>query len=179
MTVVYCIDTSSMIDAGERYYPIDVFPGFWDKLDTLIQSGRLKAPKTLLDELEGKDEKWREWVYARADKMIWPIDAAIQAALHQVMPIYAANVTNVNSIKGDPFFVAASLAFKATLITSEKKSAPRGREDTQNMRRGWRRLDHPARCQPRGRLEVRRDLKFIPVVVRHSSRFALRITSCI
>lgn len=117
MTVVYCIDTSSMIDAGERYYPIDVFPGFWDKLDTLIESGRLKAPKTLL---EGKDEKWREWVYARADKMIWPIDAAIQAALHQVMPIYAANVTNVNSIKGDPFFVAASLAFKATLITSEK-----------------------------------------------------------
>ena len=120
MTVVYCIDTSTMIDAGERYYPIDVFPGFWDKLDTLIEAGRLKAPKTLLDELKDKDEKWREWVYARTDKMIWPIDDAIQSAMHQVMPVYASNVTNVNSIKGDPFFVAASLAYDATLMTSEK-----------------------------------------------------------
>ena len=52
--------------------------------------------------------------------MIWPIDDAIQAAMTQVMPIYVANVSNVNSIKGDPFFIAAAIAKKATLITSEK-----------------------------------------------------------
>ena len=117
---IYCIDTSTMIDAGERHYPIDVFPGFWEKLDDLIESNRLKAPKTLLDELEGKDDKWRDWVYERAEKMILPMDEAIQAAMRTVMPVYAANVTNPDSIKGDPFFIAASMAFGATLITSEK-----------------------------------------------------------
>ncbi|MGY8903886.1 MAG: DUF4411 family protein [Burkholderiales bacterium] len=116
----YCIDTSTIIDAGERYYPIDVFPAFWDRLDALIQAGRLRAPQTLIDELEAKDDAWREWVYSRRDAMIWPIDDAIQTAMAQVMPIYAAMVTNLNSIKGDPFFIAASIAKNATLITSEK-----------------------------------------------------------
>jgi hypothetical protein len=117
---IYCIDTSTIIDAGERYYPIDIFPAFWDRLDELIKSGRLKAPQTLIDELEGKDEVWREWVYTRRDLMIWPIDDAIQSAMTRVMPIYAKAVTNLNSIKGDPFFIAASMAKSATLITSEK-----------------------------------------------------------
>jgi hypothetical protein len=117
---VYCIDTSAVIDAGERYYPIDVFPGFWDKLDNLIQVGRLKAPQTLIDELEAKDDAWRQWVYDRRELMIWSIDEPIQVALSKVMPIYASVVANLDSIKGDPFFVAAAMAKGATLITSEK-----------------------------------------------------------
>lgn len=120
MTVIYCIDTSAVIDASERYYPIDVFPGFWDRLDSLIQAGRLKAPKTLIEELEAKDDAWRQWVYDRREQMIWSIDESIQAALSKVMPVYAGVVTNLDSIKGDPFFVAAAMAKDATLITSEK-----------------------------------------------------------
>jgi len=52
--IVYCIDTSTMIDAGERYYPIDIFPGFWERLDGLVDAGRLKAPATLIDERKRK-----------------------------------------------------------------------------------------------------------------------------
>jgi hypothetical protein len=117
---IYCIDTSTVIDAGERHYPIDVFPAFWEKLDGLIAAGRLKAPETLIDEREAKDDSWRDWVYARREAMIWPIDESIQRALSKVMPVYAANVTSLDSIKGDPFFVAAAMARNATLITSEK-----------------------------------------------------------
>jgi hypothetical protein len=120
MTTIYCIDTSTVIDAGERYYPIDIFPAFWDKLDGLIQAGRLKAPQTLIDELEAKDDAWRAWVYERREQMIWAIDEPIQEALFKVMPVYAGVVANLDSIKGDPFFVAAALAKGATLITSEK-----------------------------------------------------------
>src|SRR4051812_21806676 len=115
----YCIDTSTVIDAGERYYPIDIFPAFWDRLDALIQEGRLKAPQTLIDELEGKDDAWRDWVYQRKNLMIWEIDADIQQALtDSVMPIYQKLVRNVDSIKGDPFFIASSIVKKACLITS-------------------------------------------------------------
>ena len=120
MSSVYCVDTSAIIDAGERYYPIDIFPAFWDKLDGLIEAGRLKAPQTLIEELESKDDAWRAWVYERRDAMIWPIDEAIQDALARVMPVYASAVLNLDSIKGDPFFVAAAMANNATLITSEK-----------------------------------------------------------
>lgn len=117
---VYCIDTSTIIDAGERYYPIDVFPGFWEKLDKLIIAGRLKAPETLIDELEGKADDWRQWVYDRRDAMIWEIDPVIQHAMSVVMPVYAANTKNLDSVKGDPFFIAAAMAHSACLITSEQ-----------------------------------------------------------
>jgi hypothetical protein len=120
MTVTYCIDTSAVIDAGERYYPIDIFPAFWERLDGLIQAGRLKAPQTLVDELEAKDDAWRDWVYKRREHMIWSIDETIQTALSQVMVVYEAVVPHLSSIKGDPFFVAAAMAKSATLITSEK-----------------------------------------------------------
>ncbi|GMV31986.1 MAG: hypothetical protein AMXMBFR59_41110 [Rhodanobacteraceae bacterium] len=120
MTIVYCVDTSVVIDAGERHYPIDVFPAFWDRLDVLISAGRLKAPKTLIDELEQKDDAWRKWVYDRQTTMIWPIDGSIQSAVSNVMTVYASKVANVDSIKGDPFFIAASMAYGATLITSEQ-----------------------------------------------------------
>jgi hypothetical protein len=119
--IVYSIDTSTMIDAGERYYPIDIFPGFWERLDGLVDAGRLKAPATLIDELKEKDDEWREWVYERKEKMIWEIDEQIQHAMsNTVMPAFAAATTNLGSITLDPFFIASALVKGATLITSEK-----------------------------------------------------------
>lgn len=116
---MYCIDSSTVIDAGERHYPIDVFPGFWDRLDTLISAGALKAPETLLDELAGKDDAWRQWFYDRKEAMIWKIDEAIQGAMQTVMPVYVSRTTNLDSVKGDPFFIAASMVNGCKLITSE------------------------------------------------------------
>jgi hypothetical protein len=118
--VPYCIDSSSVIDAGERHYPIDVFPGFWDRLDAMIGDGMLKAPETLITELEEKDDTWRNWVYDRKHAMILKIDEPIQQAMGNVMNVYAANASNLNSVKGDPWFVASSLVYGFTLITSEK-----------------------------------------------------------
>lgn len=120
MTKVYCVDTSVVIDAGERHYPIDVFPAFWERLDKMISDGRLKAPKTLIDELEQKDDSWRKWVYDRQSAMIWPVDEPLQKAMTNVMTVYAGSVANLDSIKGDPFFIAASITYGATLITSER-----------------------------------------------------------
>ena len=56
----YCIDTNVFIDAGERYYPIDIVPGFWANFEELILAGRMKAPEMLIEELERKDDAWRQ-----------------------------------------------------------------------------------------------------------------------
>ena len=70
MSDIYCIDSCSFIDAGERYYPQDIFPAFWDRLEALLDAGRLKAPVTLLEELQRKDDKWREWVYRSEERRV-------------------------------------------------------------------------------------------------------------
>jgi Domain of unknown function (DUF4411) len=117
--VTYCIDTSSIIDAGERYYPPDVFPAFWERLDGLVVAGRLKAPDTLIDELKKKGDEWRDWIYQRQARMIVPIDDAILAAMPRVMAVYIRQDVDITRVTGDPFFNATSVVHGLTPITSE------------------------------------------------------------
>lgn len=117
----YCIDTNIFIDAGERYYPPDIVPGFWENLDGLIGAGRLKAPEMLIEELERKDDDWRQWVYARKETLIVPMDLPQVEAVKRVMAIYQAQSSNVSRVTGDPFFIALALAQGLTVVTSESE----------------------------------------------------------
>jgi hypothetical protein len=120
--MIYCIDSSSFIDAGERYYPQDIFPAFWDKLEQLLDAGRLKAPITLLEELQRKDDDWRQWVYEREDKLIVPPDAAMFDAVRDVVAQYQlqnSHQFNPDKLTGDPFFIALAKCKGMTLITTE------------------------------------------------------------
>lgn len=128
MGVIYCIDSSSFIDAGERYYPQDIFPAFWDRLEELLEEGRLKAPITLLEELQKKDDAWRDWVYSREEKLIVPPDAALFETVKEVVAQYQKQNPaqfNPDKLTGDPFFIALAKCRRMTLITTEQ-SRPGG-----------------------------------------------------
>ena len=116
----YCIDTNVFIDAGERYYPPDIVPGFWENFDALIGAGRMKAPEMLIEELERKDDEWRQWVYERKENLIVPMDLSQIEAMQKVMATYTAQGIDANRITGDPFFIALALANDLTVVTNEK-----------------------------------------------------------
>lgn len=137
--MIYCIDTSSLIDAGEQWYPQDVFPKFWTHLEELINESRLKAPETLLEELSKKSDAWRDWVYERRQVLIMEIDADTIACMEEVVEQFRlVNPAHfkVNKLTGDPFFIALAKAKGMTLVTSEK-SKPGG-------------FKIPTICQPLG-----------------------------
>lgn len=117
----YCIDTNIFIDAGERYYPPDIVPGFWKNLDGLIDAGRFKAPEMLIEELERKDDAWRQWVYDRKETLIVPMDMPQIDAVKRVVAVYEAQSSNVTRMTGDPFFIALALAHGLTVVTSESE----------------------------------------------------------
>lgn len=128
MSIIYCIDSCSFIDAGERYYPQDIFPAFWERLEALLDSGRLKAPLTLLEELKGKDDAWRDWVYDREEKLIIPPDEPLFEAVKDVVAQYQMqnpSQFNPDKLTGDPFFIALAKCNGMTLITTEQ-SRPGG-----------------------------------------------------
>ncbi len=116
----YCIDTNVFIDAGERYYPPDIVPGFWENLDALIGANRMKAPEMLIEELERKDDEWRKWVYERKETLIVPMDLPQIEAVQKVVAVYAAQGIDNNRLTGDPFFIALALANGLTMVTNEK-----------------------------------------------------------
>lgn len=39
--MIYCIDTSSLIDAWQARYPIEHFPNVWARIDGLAAASRL------------------------------------------------------------------------------------------------------------------------------------------
>ena len=51
----YCIDTSALLGAWVRWYPPEMFPTLWDKVDALIENHRLISSEEVLQELERKE----------------------------------------------------------------------------------------------------------------------------
>jgi hypothetical protein len=58
---VYCIDTSSLIELKIKY-PREVFPTLWEKMEELIQNGRIIAPIEVKKEIERGDDELKKWV---------------------------------------------------------------------------------------------------------------------
>jgi hypothetical protein len=111
-----------MIDAGERYYPEDIFPTFWERLDGLANAGRLKAPNQLIEEMKKKSENWRKWVYDRQAALIQEPDQDFIVAVKSVVSQYQKQSPaqfNPDRLTNDPFFIALAKSKGYTLITSE------------------------------------------------------------
>ena len=64
--IPYSIDTSALLEGYVRRYPPDVVPRLWDeKLDQLIDAGRLIAAFDVLEELGKRDDDVHAWAKAR------------------------------------------------------------------------------------------------------------------
>jgi hypothetical protein len=115
----FCVDTSALIECWTRYYPIDLFPGLWDRLDGLVQSGELVAPDEVLHELAKKQDELHKWAKDRKD-MFLELDEAVQAATSQVL---AGNQLLAKDFAqrthADPFVIAVAQVQGIPIITQE------------------------------------------------------------
>lgn len=120
--MIYSIDTSGLLDGWRRYYPIDVFPGIWAKLDGLIESGNLIATEEVYYELERQDDKVFEWARERRS-MFLPIDEDIQLFVADILRKYDRLVnTQKGRSAADPFVIALAQQHGCTVVTGESRS---------------------------------------------------------
>lgn len=83
----YSVDTSALLDGWRRYYPPDVMPGLWSRLDDLISDGSLRATEEVLIELERKDDDVHEWAKKRMALFI-ALDERIQIAVTEILSVH-------------------------------------------------------------------------------------------
>ena len=83
----FCLDTSAILDAWVRYYPPDVFPTIWEKMDQAASAGQIWLVDEVFKELKRKDDGIYQWVKGRGDIVI-PIDEQIQKHLVEIMKKY-------------------------------------------------------------------------------------------
>jgi hypothetical protein len=118
----YCIDTSSLIDAFRRWYPPDVFPPLWVKLESLIKSESLFSTIEVFHDIEAIDDDLLGWA-KKNKKMFIPLDIDQQNEVKRILSMFP-NLIQVRKKKSgsDPFVIALAKLKNAIVISSEKFS---------------------------------------------------------
>jgi len=118
--VRYSVDTSAILDGWRRHYPLDVFPGVWQRLDELIDDGSLRATEEVLVELERKDDEVHAWALKRHHLFV-PIDDRIQDVVAAILAGHERLLdTRSGRSAADPFVIALAEIEGSVVVTGER-----------------------------------------------------------
>lgn len=121
MPSIYCIDTSALLHGWRRDYPLDVFPGVWETLDRLVDSGRLISCDEVLLEIERGGDDLYEWLKTR-DQMFHEPSSDVQDVVRDIVarwPLFVPEESH-DGIWADPYIIALGSVKNGTVITGEK-----------------------------------------------------------
>ncbi len=125
--MLYCIDTSAILDGRRRYYPAQQFPTLWSKIEDLADSGMMYTSESVISELQGKDDEIYKW--AKQHLPVRDITEAVESIIQGLIHQYPAIVDeSKNPYNTDPSLIAlAQLSGNTVIVTGERLSAPHER----------------------------------------------------
>ncbi len=116
----YSMDTSSLIDGLERYYPEETFPGLWERVDQLIEAGRFLLSDEVWEEVQRKDAVVKAWGEQRKEKIVVATDPDVVAAVRVVLNGYPLLVKNMKGRnRADAFVIAVAQVRGGVVVTGE------------------------------------------------------------
>jgi Domain of unknown function (DUF4411) len=124
--VIYILDSNSLITMG-HYFP-DVFKSFWDRLDELVDEGRLHSVREVKKELDNGNnrEHLAKWAESNSEIFRTPTGEELEhvAEIFRVRNFQHA-VRNKQLLRGspvaDPFLVAAAKVHDCYVVTEESR----------------------------------------------------------
>ena len=126
--MLYLRDANVLITANSQYYPIDQVPEFWSWLQFQAESGHVKIPLEVMEEIRAgrKDgDPLIDWILQDAVQEALLLAESVDPALVKEIVIngYASDLTDeeVEKIGRDPFLIAYALVNPADrcVITTE------------------------------------------------------------
>ena len=123
----YCLDTSALMDAWSRWYPVRLFPSLWKRLDSLILTGDIISSEEVLRELERKQDSLYGWARERR-AMFLPLSDEVQEAVNRLLDRFPTMVDDRSGKSfGDPFVVATAMTTDTIVVTGERPTGSAGR----------------------------------------------------
>ena len=126
----YCIDTSALVDLGERHYPerLPVFGPIWNHIYREITGGTMISVDLVKHELESKADDWRTNFLSQAHGM-FHIDSDIENEFASVVNDIESRkgIFNINKPRdrfmsgADPWVIALARKKRCTVISAETK----------------------------------------------------------
>jgi predicted nuclease of predicted toxin-antitoxin system len=122
----YSFDASAILDAWSRYYPIDLFPSFWDRFEEMCKYGIGMAIELIEREINKKDDGCLKWFKIRnLDNFFYEIDDKIQNSVSKILSNqnYQRLVEDKKgTFAADPFVIAFAQVKNLMVVTGEKAS---------------------------------------------------------
>lgn len=119
--MIYCIDTSSLIDCWARMYPIDVFPSLWSELDAMVEEGRLLILDEVYEELKKISDGLTAWLSERSGHLVLLNEEIQLVARDRVLAKFPKLI---DSMKGrnaaDPWVIALGIVTDGVVVTGER-----------------------------------------------------------
>ena len=129
----YCIDTNALVDLWRRLYPKDVFPSLWNNIEDLVQSGKLIAPREVLNELELVDDDLLKWGKERRPMFI-TLETEQQDRVKEILKNFPTLIDpNKTTPDADPFVISLAMTEAAVVVTNERLAGPGGRPRIPNV----------------------------------------------
>ncbi len=126
---IYLIDASMIIEAKDVYYQFGRFPEYWNWLSHYADSGTLKIPFEIYDEINPneKDEGFSSWLDASKSKLVLDESIDMNRVRNVLDKGYALNLTDVELKKCDQDAILISYAFGRTdrIIVTDESSKPK------------------------------------------------------
>ena len=126
MTVVYCLDSSALINPWNKHYSIDLTPGYWSSIRAMSLTGAVVISEEVRDEVYAQRDGLTDWVKENIEQW-YPLTDEVQSSLRAVMKDWSRMVRNGKRNRADPVVIATALAAGATVVTEEgpgKATAP-------------------------------------------------------
>ena len=117
--MTYAVDTSSLLAAWNERYPLKNAPGFWRLFEDGINSGLLRSPREVRDEVEKKEDELFDWFKARSRFWV-DLDEDIQLAAREILRDFPWLTKGIAGRKvADPFVIALARARGHVVVTEE------------------------------------------------------------
>lgn len=127
--MLYLLDANVLIDADRDYYPIARVPEFWDWLVYHGESGSVKLPIEIYEEIKDGKSEMGAWARDAAVQAALLLDEEAEAALVStvVESGYATDLTDseISTIGRDPFLVSYALVdLSGRFVVTKEVSRP-------------------------------------------------------
>lgn len=118
----YSIDTSAILDGWVRYYPPDTFSSLWERIESLIENGTLRATEEVLYELEKKSDEVCEWA-RQQDELFVELDDETQLSVSDILSRHPKLIdTRANRSAADPFVIGLARVNGCAVVTGERST---------------------------------------------------------
>ena len=118
----YIIDTSSLIELN-KHNPMDVYPGVWQRIEQLIDTGRLLAPKEVFYEIGNIDDQLHSWSKTQDNLFVEPTLKQIEI-VKNILEKYPSLIDINRKYDADPWVIALAIELvnspQMTLITIKR-----------------------------------------------------------